>query len=404
MAEIKCPKCGEIIKLDKSSYDALLNDIEKEEIEKRVKEQERQIEEKYKAQYELAVNKEKNNQDAKIHELENQVNVLNEQIKNKDNESKLAVAKALEEEKEKASKKDQEIIQLKNDVEAAKKDKELAEKQIKESYEFQLQAKDEEIKKYKEFRLGDSTKDLGESLEQYCHDAFDEIRAVAYPRAYFEKDNISDEEGKGDFIFRDYDEKGEEIVSIMFEMKNQKDDTEHKHKNEEFFKKLDKNRTSKECEYAVLVTTLEEDSKLYNAGIVDVSHRYKKMFVVRPQFFLTIIGLIRNMAIEAHKYKTALVEYRQENLDISNFENAVKDITQKIGEDYEKASKYYESVDKLCDEIIKKIENFREAFRLGQHWIGVAQNRLPNLEIRKLTRKNPTMKAKFEELEEKKDD
>ena len=404
MAEIKCPKCGEIIKLDKSSYDALLNDIEKEEIEKRVKEQERQIEEKYKAQYELAVNKEKNNQDAKIHELENQVNVLNEQIKNKDNESKLAVAKALEEEKEKASKKDQEIIQLKNDVEAAKKDKELAEKQIKESYEFQLQAKDEEIKKYKEFRLGDSTKDLGESLEQYCHDAFDEIRAVAYPRAYFEKDNISNEEGKGDFIFRDYDEKGEEIVSIMFEMKNQKDDTEHKHKNEEFFKKLDKNRTSKECEYAVLVTTLEEDSKLYNAGIVDVSHRYKKMFVVRPQFFLTIIGLIRNMAIEAHKYKTALVEYRQENLDISNFENAVKDITQKIGEDYEKASKYYESVDKLCDEIIKKIENFREAFRLGQHWIGVAQNRLPNLEIRKLTRKNPTMKAKFEELEEKKDD
>ena len=404
MAEIKCPKCGEIIKLDKSSYDALLNDIEKEEIEKRVKEQERQIEEKYKAQYELAVNNEKNNQDAKIHELENQVNVLNEQIKNKDNESKLAVAKALEEEKEKASKKDQEIIQLKNDVEAAKKDKELAEKQIKESYEFQLQAKDEEIKKYKEFRLGDSTKDLGESLEQYCHDAFDEIRAVAYPRAYFEKDNISDEEGKGDFIFRDYDEKGEEIVSIMFEMKNQKDDTEHKHKNEEFFKKLDKNRTSKECEYAVLVTTLEEDSKLYNAGIVDVSHRYKKMFVVRPQFFLTIIGLIRNMAIEAHKYKTALVEYRQENLDISNFENAVKDITQKIGEDYEKASKYYESVDKLCDEIIKKIENFREAFRLGQHWIGVAQNRLPNLEIRKLTRKNPTMKAKFEELEEKKDD
>ena len=188
----------------------------------------------------------------------------------------------------------------------------------------------------------------------------------------------------------------------MFEMKNQKDDTEQKHKNEEFFKKLDKNRKSKECEYAVLVTTLEADSKLYNSGIVDVSHKYKKMFVVRPQFFLAIIGLIRTMAMDSHQYKVALVQYQQENIDVTNFEKAVEDLTQKISEDYRKASEYYESVDKLCEDIIKKVTAFREAFRLGEHWIGVAQNRLPNLEVRKLTKNNPTMKAKFDELEEKK--
>ena len=438
MAEIKCPHCGKNITLDKSSYDALLSEVEKEEIEKRLAVQTRQIEEKYKAQFELAANKEKNKQDEIINNLKAQLALLEEKNRNSDKDIALAVSKAVEEEKRKASSLNEEIIKLKGEIEnektngklnaakaieeerlkLAQKEKEimqlqselevnktnnaLATKQLKEQYDFALKAKDEEIERYKQFRLGDSTKDLGESLEQYCHDAFDEIRAVAYPRAYFDKDNIVDEEGKGDFIFRDFDENDIEIVSIMFEMKNQKEDTEHKHKNEEFFKKLDKNRTSKGCEYAVLVTTLEEDSKLYNSGIVDVSHKYKKMFVVRPQFFLTIIGLIRNMAIEAHKYKKELVSYKQENIDITNFENAVNEITQKIADDYEKASKYYENVDKICDDIIKKVNDFREAFRMGQKWIGAAQNQLPNLEVRKLTKKNPTMAARFAELNEDK--
>ena len=189
----------------------------------------------------------------------------------------------------------------------------------------------------------------------------------------------------------------------MFEMKNQKDDTEHKHKNEEFFKKLDKDRTAKGCEYAVLVSTLEEDSKLYNSGIVDVSHRYPKMYVVRPQNFLAIIGLIRNMALENLKYKRSIIAYQKENVDVTNFESAVKAVMQKINDDYENASRQYDKVDKMCDDIIKKVNEFRETFRLGQKWIGAAQNQLPNLEVRKLTKNNPTMKEKFDNLEDKND-
>lgn len=246
--------------------------------------------------------------------------------------------------------------------------------------------------------MGDSTKDLGESLEQYCHDAFDEVRAVAYPEAYFEKDNDVDEEGKGDFIFRDFQD-GIETVSIMFEMKNQKDTTKTKHKNEDFFSKLDKNRTSKGCEYAVLVSTLEEDSKLYNNGIVDVSHRYPKMFVIRPQFFLTIIGLIRTMAKNTFAYKKQVVEYQRENLDITNFEAAVRQIAEKINNDYEKAGAIYSEVDKMCDDIVKKVEDFRKNFKTAAGWIEKARNQLPNLEVRKLTRGNQTMKEKFAKLE-----
>ena len=310
MPEIKCPKCGEIIKLDKSSYDALLGEIEKEEISKRVSEQVTLVEKNYKAQLALEQNKAASNKEKEVAELKSTISLLQEKLKNTDNETQLAVNKATGSIKEELIKKEQEINQLKSDIKEAKTDSELSESQLKEKYEFMLKAKDEEIQRYKDFRMGDSTKDLGESLEQYCHDAFDEIRAVAYPRAYFEKDNDSSDGSKGDFIFKDYSDDNIETVSIMFEMKNQKDDTEHKHKNEDFFKKLDKDRTAKGCEYAVLVSTLEEDSKLYNSGIVDVSHRYPKMFVVRPQFFLTIIGLIRNMALNTYAYKKQVITYQ----------------------------------------------------------------------------------------------
>ena len=273
---------------------------------------------------------------------------------------------------------------------------------LKDKYEFELNARQQEIEKWKNFRLGDSTKDLGESLEQYCSDAFNEVRSYAYPRAYFEKDNEVDEEGKGDFIFKDYAEDGTEIVSIMFEMKNQKDTTKTKHKNEHFFDKLDKNRTSKGCEYAVLVSTLEEDSKLYNSGIVDVSHKYQKMFVIRPQFFLSIIGLIRNLSINNLKYRRQVEAYKNQNLDINNFEEAVKAIGEKINADYTKANAIYSDVDKMCDDIVKKVETFRKQFRVAAGHIGAAVNQLPNLEVRKLTKNNPTMKAKFEELDKDK--
>ena len=398
MIKIKCPKCGTEIELDKSSYNELLNDIASEEVDKRVSEQTKALKEKYDAQLALEQNKAKQDNLTKLLELQNEIKILEEKLKNSDSKTELEVNKANSASKEKLNQKDQEILKLKNDFASLQKDAEIAQAELKKSYDFIVKQKDEEIERYKNFRLGDSTKDLGESLEQYCHDAFDEIRAVAYPRAYFEKDNDVDEQGKGDFIFKDYAEDGTEIVSIMFEMKNQKDTTKTKQKNEHFFDKLDKNRTTKGCEYAVLVTTLEEDSKLYNTGIVDVSYRYPKMFVVRPQNFLSIIGLIRNMAINNLVYKQQVIAYQKENADITNFENAVRAVADKINNDYENASKQYSQVEKMCDDMIKKLQDFKETFRLGQKWLGAAQNQLPNLEIRKLTHNNPTMKEKFDQI------
>ena len=401
MLEIKCPKCGEKIKLGKDEYNALLNDIEKEELEKRVQERTSQLEKAYKAQYELEASKDKAKKDHEITELKSEISLLKERLSNADKDIELAKSKAVDVYKDDLAKKNEEIIKLQADVSEAKKDLSIREAELKKKYEFELEAKEEEIKKWREYRLGNSTKDLGESLEQYCKDAFEEVRPWAYPNSYFEKDNDVDEEGKGDFIFRDYQD-DIETVSIMFEMKNQNDVSKTKHKNEDFFSKLDKNRTSKGCEYAVLVSTLEEDSKLYNTGIVDVSHKYQKMFVIRPQFFLTIIGLIRNMAKNSFDYKKQVIEYQKENLDITNFEQTVKLITEKISNDYEKAGAIYSEVDKMCDDIVKKVETFRKEFKTATGWIEKAKNQLPNLEVRKLTRGNQTMKEKFAELEEKK--
>ncbi|MBP5407529.1 MAG: DUF2130 domain-containing protein [Bacilli bacterium] len=379
MAEIKCPKCGEIIKISKDDYNALLNDIEKEEINNRVEERVKNIEKQYDAEYKLKAKETESEQKEQIGKLNNEIAVLKERLQNADVKTKSAVIAAESSLKDELQKKNEEINNLKNE------------------YEFTLKAKDEEIKRWKEFQVGDSTKDLGESLEKYCKDSFDEIRSVAYPNAYFDKDNDVDEEGKGDFIFKDFQE-GIELVSIMFEMKNQKDTTKTKHKNEDFLQKLDKNRKTKGCEYAVLVSTLEEESKLYNKGIVDVSHIYPKMYVIRPQFFLTIISLISTMARNSFADKKKLIEYQQENLDITNFENNVKTIADKITNDYEKAEAIYNEVDKMCDDIIKKVENFRKQFRTATNWVEKAKKQLPELEVRKLTRGNKTMKEKFEEL------
>lgn len=402
MIKITCPNCKHEIELDKNAYNELLNDIASEEVDKRVKEQTRAIEETYKAKLALEQTKAKADQDKELASLKEKYARLEEQLKNSDSKTELEVNKANALSQEKINLKEQEIIKLKAEMDKAKVEALNQAQDLKEKYEFELEAKQQEIEKWKNFRLGDSTKDLGESLEQYCSDAFNEVRSYAYPRAYFEKDNEVDEEGKGDFIFKDYAEDGTEIVSIMFEMKNQKDTTKTKHKNEHFFDKLDKNRTSKGCEYAVLVSTLEEDSKLYNTGIVDVSYRYQKMFVVRPQNFLSIIGLIRSMALNNLAYKQQVIAYQKENADITHFEEAVRAVAEKINTDYDNAAKQYDKVEKMCDDMIKKLQDLKETFRLGQKWLGTAQNQLPNLEIRKLTHNNPTMKAKFDALKEDK--
>ena len=401
MAKIICPKCGEEIELGKDAYNELLNEIKTEEIDKQLKQKEEDLKKVYDAKLELAESKAKTTQSELINKLETEKKVLEEKLANNQKDIEVAVNKATAELQASLNKKDNDIVNLNSKLLEEKQKAAEESKKQKENYDFLLKAKEDEIERWKNYRMGDSTKDLGESLEQYCRDAFDEVRAVAYPDAYFEKDNKVDEEGKGDFIFRDYQD-SIETVSIMFEMKTEKDTTATKHKNEHFFDKLDKNRTSKNCEYAVLVSTLESDSALYNKGIVDVSHKYPKMFVVRPQFFLTIIGLIRNMAKNSFAYKKQVVEYQRENADITHFEEAVKMVANKISDDYENASKQYDKVEKMCDDMIAKLQNLKETFRLTQGWIGKAQNQLPNLEIRKLTRGNPTMKEKFEELEKKK--
>jgi len=398
MAEIKCPKCGEIIKLDNSQYDLLLNEVKDEAFKNEIDARSKELEAKIKAEYELITTKEKASSMDEINSYKSQIKVLEEKLNNSKTDAEIAVIKALESSKEEIIKREKEVIELKGKLDSIEKDSKLSEKSLIDRYEFIIKSKDEDIERYKNFRLGDSTKDLGESLEIYCHEAFDEIRADAYPYAYFEKDNEVVKGGKGDFIFKDYSQDGVELVSIMFEMKNQKDDTEKKHKNEDFFDKLDKDRKNKGLEYAVLVTTLEEDSKLYNRGIVDVSHKYPKMFVVRPQFFLAIIGLIRNMAMRTYEYKKQVAVYQNEHMDITNFENAVKMISDKIASDYKYAGDIYDNVEKMCDDIIKKVSDFKEKFRVAQKHIGTAQNRLDDLSVRKLTKNNPTMAEKFDEL------
>lgn len=402
MAKIKCPKCGEVIEISKDTYNSLLSEIESEELSKRVEAQVELIKKNYESELALAKSKDKADAEKELASLKSELKVLQEKLNNKDKDIELAVTKSSQSYKEELSKKDKEIYKLQDDVKDIKKDSLLTEQKLKEQYDFALKAKDEEIKHWKEFRMKDSTKDLGESLEQYCENKFNELRTTAFPNAYFEKDNDVVEGSKGDYVFRDFSNDNIEIVSIMFEMKNQKDDTEHKHKNEDFFKKLDKDRNQKGCEYAVLVSTLEEDSELYNRGIVDVSYRYPKMFVIRPEFFITIISLIRNMAKSNFEYKKQVITYQRENVDITNFEEAVKAVADKINNDYEKAGAIYSEVDKMCDDIVKKVENFRKEFKTAAGWIEKAKNQLPNLEVRKLTRGNKTMKEKFEKLEENK--
>ena len=401
MAEIKCPKCGATIQLDKSEYDALLNDVEKEELNKRVEEQVKQIQQTYKAQLELETTKLQNGQNKEISDLKQQVAILNEKLKNSDKDTALAVSKAREEERSIANKKQEEIVKLEGDVRLAKQDKEISERQLKEQYEGQLKVKDEQIAYYRDLKTKMSTKLVGETLEQHCQNQFNSIRMAAYPNAYFEKDNDASSGSKGDYIFRECDEEGNEIVSIMFEMKNENDTTAAKHKNEHFFQELDKDRREKKCEYAVLVSMLEADSDLYNAGIVDVSYKYEKMYVVRPQCFLSIISLLRNAAQNAMGYKKELAVIRAQNIDVTNFEDKLLDAQSKFNNNYRLASERFtkaiEEIDKTIDHLLKVKEGLLGADRN----LRLANDKLQDLSVNKLTYGNPTMKQMFEDVKKK---
>lgn len=289
--------------------------------------------------------------------------------------------------------------ELKNGLSRIELEKKLAETALKDKYETQLRDRDDAIERLRDMKAKLSTKMIGETLEQHCATEFDRIRATAFPRAYFEKDNDTRNGSKGDFIFRDIHDGGSEIVSIMFEMKNESDETASKKKNEDFFKELDKDRSAKGCEYAVLVSLLEPESELYNTGIVDVSHRYSKMYVVRPQFFIPIITLLRNAAINSLKYKTELALVKAQNVDITNFESQLDDFKSAFGRNWRLASDGFEEAIKRIDEAIKDLEKTKEALHKSANNLRLANDKAEDLTVKRLTRGNPTMTTKFAELQ-----
>ncbi len=383
MNEIKCPNCGTVFTVDENSYADIARQVRDDLFNKELNERV------------LLYNKEK----------ESAVQLTKAEIE-KDNQIELARIREnniieLNKKEETINSLNQRINQFESElkIREAKTDNEI--KSIKSDYERRLRDKEEEVEKYKDLKLRQSTKMVGETLEQHCEIQFNKLRATAFPNAYFEKDNKVVGGTKGDYIFRELDEEGNEILSIMFEMKNQMEDTESskKHKNEEFFKKLNDDRNKKDCEYAVLVSLLEEDNDFYNEGIADVSYRYPKMYVIRPQFFIPLISILRNASTKALEYRKELEILKTQNIDITNFENDLNEFKHKFGKNYKLASKKFnEAIDEI-DKTIKMLEKIKANLTGSENNLRLANDKAEELTIKKLTRGNPTMKEKFAELD-----
>lgn len=461
MHEIICPHCNKAFKIDEAGYGDILKQVRNTEFDKQLHERLELAEQDKRNAVELAqakvaseLQKTTSAKDSEIQELkarlesgemarklavnealidvEKQRDTLLHELENAKREqeatSKLAEAKLVSELQKAATTKDAEIQSLKSSLDAAELkqklavteavssvekereelksglarvelEKQLAETSLKDKYDTQLKDRDEAIERLRDMKAKLSTKMIGETLEQHCATEFDRIRAAAFPRAYFEKDNDARNGSKGDFIFRDLDDAGSEIVSIMFEMKNENDETATKKKNEDFFKELDKDRIAKGCEYAVLVSLLEPESELYNTGIVDVFHRYPKMYVVRPQFFIPIITLLRNAAMNSLKYKNELALVRAQNVDITKFETQLDDFKTTFGRNWRLASDGFEEAVKRIDEAIKDLEKTKEALHKSANNLRLANDKAEDLTVKRLTRGNPTMATKFAELE-----
>lgn len=396
MQEIRCPKCGEVIKVDESGYAAILSQVRDAEFEKELKAREVGLKEKNETEMKLAVAKTEADKDKKISELEMQLATFKAE---KEAEiAKLTAANEMALNKAVADKTN-EITKLQGDLELEKNKAELKEKQMKEAHAEEIKMKDEQLQYYKDFKARQSTKMVGESLEQHCSNQFNSIRATAFPGAYFEKDNDAKDGTKGDFIFRDFCDDGEtELVSIMFEMKNEMDETASKNKNEYFFEKLDKDRTKKGCEYAVLVTMLEPNNELYNNGIVDVSYKYEKMYVIRPQFFIPLITILRNAAQKSAGYKRELAEVKSQNVDVTNFENDLNEFKEKFGKNYRLAGERFQKAIEEIDKTIIELQKVKENLLGSENNLRLANDKAQELSVKKLVKNNPTMKAKFEEL------
>jgi len=421
MNEIICPNCNKAFKVDESGYADILKQVRnnqfEEEIQKRLdlaeKEKEsavrlaeaniKNVLQEQLAKKDLELNDLKTKAELvlteKLTKKETEIAQLTAKINNIEVEKKLAINEALQ-------KVEKERDALANDVKTKELEKQSLENSLKQQFQHELQNKeaiikykDEEIARVRDMKLKLSTKMLGETLEQHCEIEFNKLRATAFQKVYFEKDNDAKSGSKGDYIYRETDEAGNEIISIMFEMKNEGDETATKKKNEDFLKELDKDRTEKNCEYAVLVSLLEVDNEYYNTGIVDVSHRYNKMYVVRPQFFITIITLLRNAALKSLQYKAELELEKRQNIDITNFEEKINVFKLGFAKNYELASRQFKTAIEEIDKTMDHLQKTKDALLSSVNNLRLANNKAEDLTIKKLTHGNPTMKAKFDELD-----
>ncbi|GHU66234.1 hypothetical protein AGMMS49983_15450 [Clostridia bacterium] len=404
MNEITCPACGKKFKIDESSYLAIVEQVKSAEFEKELAERVKAMEAEKASAVKLAEANTKNalqsdlaDKDKEIAALkaakEKELSALKAQIKSAETEKELAVVKAVRDiEKERDT--------LAGDLKAKDIEKQQLEASLKDKYEIQIKDRDDTIERLKDLKAKLSTKMVGETLEQHCEIEFNKLRATAFRNAYFEKDTDIRTGSKGDYIYRESDENGTEITSIMFEMKNESDETASKHKNEDFLKELDKDRNEKKCEFAILVSLLEADSELYNTGIVDMSHKYPKTYVIRPQFFIPMITLLRNAALNSMEYKTELAIARSQNVDITHFEENIESFKQGFAKNYDLASRKFKTAIDEIDKTIDHLEKTKEALLSSENNLRLANNKAEDLTIKKLTRGNPTMTEKFAELKE----
>ena len=455
MQEIKCPNCGKMFQVDETGYAQILQQVRDSELEKEIERREREMQQQKEKELELvriqqekSYSEELSGKDSEIadkdklieqlraqikgsetekelavtqavreKEIENdsaidemnkelagknqEIERLKAQLEKADTEKKLAVTEAVQEKDKELSERGTQIARLQDDLKLQKKESELRESNLEEKHRDEMKLREEEIERLKEFKAKQSTKMIGESLEQHCMTQFNQIRMTAFPNAYFEKDNDISTGSKGDFIFRESDE-GTEFISIMFEMKNEMDTTATKHKNEDFFKELDKDRNEKNCEYAVLVSLLESDNDLYNNGIVDVSYRYPKMFVIRPQFFIPIISLLRNAALNSLDYQKKLVEVQNQQLDIYNFEENLSVFKDSFANSFRKATDRYNDAIDSIDKAISNLQKVRDNLVKSGNHLNTANKKLEDVSIKRLTKNAPSVKEMFEQARSEK--
>ena len=415
MQEIKCPKCGEVFQVDESGYAAIVRQVRDREFAKELQQREAQYALQQDSAVRLARSETREAMEKTIsdqrgqilelqHRLDSAQQARRQEQQEQESKRQLAVLEALRQKEQELADQKLTIARLQDDLRGKETERKISEQRLEESYKKQLEMKDETIAQYRDFKARQSTKMVGESLEQHCLTEFNRIRMTAFPNAYFEKDNDARTGSKGDFIYRECAPDGTEILSIMFEMKNEMDTTATKHKNEDFFRELDKDRREKKCEYAVLVTLLEADSELYNTGIVDVSYCFDKMYVIRPQFFIPIITLLRNASMKALAARQELALIREQNLDISRFEEDMNKFKEGFARNYRIASDKFQAAIAEIDKSIDHLQKIKEALTASDRQLRLANDKADELSIKRLTRNNPTMAARFAALRQEEDE